>query len=137
MNRLRLSQLVSQGVKRFSFQISRYTKAQTILRPHFPFVTPTCTITSSAGVGTPSRMAATGASDGFIRLTEEEKKRFDTEIRLKAIKIPKQHCNKYMRVMNKCVNDLMLFLSTSHQFSIGNCLSLNADTFSIDNIYDV
>lgn len=50
-------------------------------------------------------MLVSCAQDEFIRLDEKEKKIFDVEIKLKALKIPKHHCNIYLKGMSKYVTN--------------------------------
>lgn len=55
-----------------------------------------------------NRMVVPCAKDGFIRMDTEEKKKFDVEIKVKAIKIPKHYCNTYLKGMSKYVRNVCL-----------------------------
>lgn len=54
-----------------------------------------------------SKMAAPSGEE-FVRLTEAEKRSFDTSITLKAIKIPKNECNMFLKTMSKCVTFMLV-----------------------------
>lgn len=75
--------------------------------------------TSSVGVFT--RMVASCVTDDFIRLTEKEKENFDVEIRVKAIKIPKHHCNKYLKGMSKYVLPVVIMWWELYDFCLYLC----------------
>lgn len=97
-----------------TIRIVSTSKHRAVRRPQCPFETSTFKRNSSPGViATFTRMAAQCCNDGFVRLNEEEKKKFDVKISVKAIKIPKKDCNKYLKGMNKYVYSLWFCKPTS------------------------
>jgi len=72
-----------------------------ILRTRATFVTNALRGNSSLGARVFNRMVVTSAKDDFVRLDEKEKKKFDVEIKVKAIKIPKHQCNQYLKGMSR------------------------------------